>query len=238
MSYTPTPCVGVIMLRTNFVRPVGDIGNAESFAVPALYEIVDAATIERVIHGQRDDPDLLAGFMEARDRLVARGAQLISTSCGLLAEYQDRLQADCPVPVAASSLFQITRREREFGRVGVMAMDGRSIDAARLRAVGAPEDTAVVGLEQGDELYRVLSANRADLPLDHQKATRDVIEAGQQLLERAPDIGAIVFECTNLPPYRAALSEALALPVFDILTWIEEVWQEAGPHQPVTGDRN
>lgn len=239
-AFTPAPCVGVIMLQTEFARPPGDIGNAASFAVPPLYEVVGAATLERVVKGNADDPDLLVEFLAARDRLVARGAQLISTSCGLLVKYQDRLQAGCPVPVAASSLFQIARRKEEWGEIGIMAMDAASIDRSRLQAAGAPEDMPVIGLEAGTELYRVLSANRKDLPLDHDRATADVVEAGRRLLERTPTIGAIVLECTNLPPYRAALSQALALPVYDILTWIDEVWRAhvacrtiAGSSEPI-----
>jgi hypothetical protein len=31
----------------------------------------------------------------------------------------------------------------------------------------------------------------------------------------------VVLECTNLPPYRAALSRALGLPVYDLVTLVE-----------------
>ncbi len=33
-----------------------------------------------------------------------------------------------------------------------------------------------------------------------------------------PEIGAIVLECTNMPPYAKAIQEAVELPVFDIVT--------------------
>jgi hypothetical protein len=36
----------------------------------------------------------------------------------------------------------------------------------------------------------------------------------------------VLFECTNMPPYRDAVARALGLPVFDILTVLEE--QAAG----------
>jgi Asp/Glu/hydantoin racemase len=37
-----------------------------------------------------------------------------------------------------------------------------------------------------------------------------------------PEVGAIVLECTNMPPYAAALRAALGMPVYDIysmITW-------------------
>ena len=35
--------------------------------------------------------------------------------------------------------------------------------------------------------------------------------------------GAIVLECTNMPPYAAAIRQATALPVFDITSLIQMV---------------
>ena len=43
---------------------------------------------------------------------------------------------------------------------------------------------------------------------------------------RHPEIGAIVLECTNMPPYAAALQEAIGLPVYDIYSMI--TWFHAG----------
>ena len=55
---------------------------------------------------------------------------------------------------------------------------------------------------------------------------QDVVEAGKGLVARHPDIGAIVLECTNMPPYAAALQEAIGLPVYDIYSMI--TWFHAG----------
>jgi hypothetical protein len=38
------------------------------------------------------------------------------------------------------------------------------------------------------------------------------------LLSRNPGIGAIVFECTNLPPFSEEVSRKFGLPVYDIIT--------------------
>lgn len=214
--------VGVIMLDTAFPRPPGDIGNPATFGGRALYEIVSGATAARVIDGDPRDPDLLAGFLAARDRLVARGAVAITTSCGILAFHQAVLQAGCPVPVFASALIAMPQVLAGGARVGVMAMDSRSVTPALLAAVGAPADTPVAGMEQGSEIYPVLRRNSADDRLDPARATADVIAAGLALRAKAPDLGAIVLECANLPPYRAALSAALSLPVHDILTLIAD----------------
>jgi hypothetical protein len=47
-----------------------------------------------------------------------------------------------------------------------------------------------------------------------------VVAAAQRLIARHPDIGAILFECTNFPPHRAAVENATGLPVYDVFTLI------------------
>jgi hypothetical protein len=43
------------------------------------------------------------------------------------------------------------------------------------------------------------------------------------MVETHPDIGAIVLECSDLPPYAAAVQAAVNLPVFDFITMIQYV---------------
>jgi len=221
------PKMGVIMLNTAFPRPVGDIGNAATFRGNVVYEVVEAATVSRVMGGMGQDETLAGGFLAARDRLIEQGAQIVTTSCGVLVFYQDDLAKGCGTPIVASSLFQVARRRKEFaGPVGILVMDSRSLTPAHLEAAGCPPDSPVAGLENGTELHRVLKANSPAVPLDPEHAKQDVIAAARHILEEAPQTAAFVMECTNLPPYRAALEQALGLPVFDILTWLEEIWRD------------
>ena len=49
------------------------------------------------------------------------------------------------------------------------------------------------------------------------------LAAGRELVAMSPDIGAILLECTNMPPYAFALRETLGLPIYDIyslVTWL------------------
>jgi Asp/Glu/hydantoin racemase len=62
--------------------------------------------------------------------------------------------------------------------------------------------------------------------MDVALAAADILEAGRDLVARHPDVGAIVLECTNMPPYAHALRAALGLPVYDIYSFIS--WFHAG----------
>ena len=211
--------VGVIMLDTRFPRPPGDIGNPETFGGRALYEIVPGAEANRVVRAGAPDPALLAPFLAARDRLVAAGAGLVTTSCGFLIRFQEALAADCKVAVVASSLVALPELAARHGPVGVITIHAGRLTPEYLAAAGAAADTPVEGVEAGRELAPKLLGDAPDLDLA--AAERDVVEAGLRLKEKVPGLAAVLLECTNMPPYRAALAAALGLPVFDILTVLE-----------------
>ncbi len=212
--------VGVIMLETRFPRLPGDIGNPETFGGRAIYEIVPGAVADRVVRAGAPDPALLAPFRAARDGLVAAGAGLVTTSCGFLVRFQKALARDCPVPVVTSSLTALPALAARYGRVGVITIHAGRLTPDYFAAAGAVADTPVEGTESGREITRKLLADATDLDLA--AAARDVVEAGKRLQARVPDLAAVLLECTNMPPYRAALAHALGLPVFDILAVLEE----------------
>ena len=110
-------------------------------------------------------------------------------------------------------------------RVGVVTVSAGSLTPRHLEAAGVPLDTPIAGTETGREFFRVLvKAEKDDMDVD--LAAQDILDAGRGLVERHKDIGAIVLECTNMPPYAHALREAIGLPVFDIYSLI--TWFHAG----------
>ncbi|WP_420349728.1 aspartate/glutamate racemase family protein [Pelagibius sp.] len=213
------PVLGVLMLKTGFPRPPGDVGNPATWPGPMLYKVVETAPVAAVVTERALPSELIDAFAAAGKALVDAGAGLLTTSCGFLVTAQADLEKRLPVPLVTSSLLQIPRVAAalpEGRRVGVLTFDSRRLSAAHLAAAGAPPDTPVVGLEEGAELHRVIAD---DLPeLDIAAAEADVLAAGRALAARHPELGAIVLECTNLPPYRRALEAALGLPVHDLVT--------------------
>jgi Asp/Glu/Hydantoin racemase len=212
------PALGIIMLNTRFPRVVGDVGNPDTFAFPVRYQIVEQATVGQVVRADGLSASLVDGFVEAARKLAATGVAGLTTSCGFVAICQNELARRCPLPMVASSLCQVPLVQAALPagrRVGVITVDARKLTPAHLTAVGAPADTPVAGTEGGSELTRVIEQ---DLPeLDPDKAAQDVLDAGEALVAKAPEVGAVVLECTNMAPYARTLARHLGLPVFDIL---------------------
>ena len=205
--------LGILMLDTRFPRIVGDIGNKQSFDFPVIFRRMEGIGSADAVSAHPDRPRVLAA-LEANARALAdEGAVGLSTSCGFLALYQDDLAARSPVPVATSALLLI--KQLVGRKVGVITASARNLTAAHFAAVGAPTDTPFVGLPEDSSFARTFIGNATTL--DRDQVEREAVAAGRELLARHPGVDTIVLECTNLPPYKPALEEALGLPVFDVL---------------------
>lgn len=204
--------LGVLMLDTRFPRVPGDVGNAASFTMPVRYTVVQGASPQRVVRER--DPALLQPFIDASRSLVAGGARAITTSCGFLVQFQRELQAALPVPVWTSSLLLLP---------GLEAPGVVTVDADSLRAAGVTGDVPIEGLAPGCTLQRTLLD---DLPtLDPLAAEADVVAAARRLLLRYPGVRSLVLECTNMPPYAAAVQAATGCAVHHLLTLVHERWK-------------
>lgn len=213
--------VGVLMLDTRFPRPVGDIGNPETFArlgIPVKYSTVEGASPQRVVLDA--DVALLRHFIAAARSLVEDGASLITTSCGFLTRFQDELQASVDVPVFTSSLLWLN----ELGAdAAVLTIDATALSLQHLTAVGAATNTPIWGVASGCEFQQAILRNRSKLNV--RQAQLDVVSAALKLVEKFPKTRTIVLECANMPPYAQAVAQATGLRVEHIMSLIENKWK-------------
>ncbi len=216
--------LGVVLLNTRFPRLAGDIGNPESFPFPVVYRRVEAATVASVVREGAVAEEAAQALISAAETLAEDdGVSLIATSCGFLGALQARLQEAVPVPVLASAFALLPFLRQVYGdsaTIGVLTFDARRLSAAHF-GPWSDAGTVVEGIEGGRELHRVIAGDLATL--DRETAEAEVCAAGKRLLVRAPELAAILLECTNLSPYRRALAEATGRPVYDLnqaIGWI------------------
>ena len=217
--------VGILMLEARIPRVPGDVGNAATWPFPVLYKVIPGSSPERVVRQRAEG--LLDAFVAGARELLALGADGIATNCGFLSLFQEDLAAACGVPVATSALMQGPMIERLLPpgkRVGILTISAASLRAEHLRAAGVALDTPVVGTEGGREFSRALLGN--ELQLDLAQAEADILAAGDELIARHPEVGAVLLECTNMCPYARALRERLGLPVFDMVSFV--TWFHGG----------
>jgi Asp/Glu/hydantoin racemase len=215
--------VGILMLEARFPRIPGDMGNALTWPFPVHYRVVRGASPDRVVRRQAEG--LLDDFIAAARELVADGVDGITTNCGFLSLFQDELAAAAGVPVATSSLMQAPMIQATLPpdkRVGILTISADTLTEEHLRKAGVAKGTPVVGTDGGREFSRVILNNEEIM--DVEAARLDIIEAGRELAETNPDVGAILLECTNMVPYAADINRTTGLPVFSIysfITWFQ-----------------
>lgn len=217
--------LAILMLDTRFPRVLGDIGNAGTWPFPVLFKVVGGATSNRVV--RQGAAGLTETFVAAAKEVVAMGADGIGTTCGFLSLFQKDIAAAAGVPVATSSLMQVPWVQSLMPpgrRVGVITISASTLTPAHLEAAGVPLDTPVIGTEGGREFTRAIIEDSETL--DVEAARADLLDAGRQLVEAHPEVGALVLECANMGPYARDLNLHLGLPVFDVISFL--TWFQSG----------
>ncbi len=212
--------IGVVALDSRFPKPPGHIKNPRSPPFPVLYSsTVKGATVARLLRQPNDEMRTL--FVEAAVELEREGAAAITGSCGFMALFQRELAEAVSVPVFSSSLIQVplVRAMLHGGRtIGVMTASAQSLTPAHFEAVGADIDTVeIVGMDDYREFREViLEAKRDDMDLDAIEA--EMLDAARQLASRAPDLGAVVLECTDMSHFAHKIQSVVQVPIFDLTT--------------------
>jgi hypothetical protein len=218
--------VGVLALETYYGKLPGHIRNASTFRFPVTYRVIKGATAKRVV--DEADPELLGPFIEAARELEQEGVMAITGSCGFLALFQEELADSVDIPVFISSLLLIPmvchmlRREQ---KVGILTAKKSKLTQAHLKAVGADRvPVCVAGMDNQKEFCDVvIDGSRQELDVD--RLAGEVLAVVDELAGDHPEMGALVIECTDLPPFAHLIQKKLRIPVFDIITLINMVYE-------------
>ena len=213
--------VGILMLDTRFPRIPGDMGHAATFPFPVRYHRVPGAVPDLVV--RRGAAGLLPAFIEGARELEREGVGAVTTNCGFLVKYQAALAAAVRVPVLTSSLLLVPLVHRLLPsdrRIGILTVHAGMLGDEHWRGAGiGPEiPLAVAGLEGEKEFTRVLLDDEPELDVD--LAREEHVRVARRVQAEHPDLGALVLECTNMPPYARDIQRATGLPVFDIVSLV------------------
>jgi glutamate racemase len=218
-----TPAViGVLMLDTKFPRPKGDVGHVETFGVPMHYDVFKGVWPEKVVTSAASlhQARLVPGFQHMVRMMQARGVQAVTTSCGFLVLLQKELQSVTKMPVVTSSLLQLPEALAKEPQVGVLTISASLLGKEYLRAAGVPKerlkDVIIQGMPPSSHFVTQILGNQTTL--DFELARHEVVAAALALKVRAPQLQTVVLECTNMPPYQAAIEAAAGWRVLSLQT--------------------
>ena len=179
----------------------GNSTNLASYPFPVkLVEVKGANTDTVILHPSQK---LLEDMIQLAKELEKEGVRAITTSCGFNAIFQEALANAVDIPVFTSSLLQVPFAQALVGRdraVGVITASASSLSEKHLRACGITDEMhpIVMGLENAPEWSKIF--DHPDDSFDMDLVTEEILNVARQGVKDHPEIGAIVLECTDLPP--------------------------------------
>ena len=217
----PNGFLGVLMLDTKFPRPEGDIGHPSAFNVPTRRCVISGAWPDKIVQsavGLRKGR-VVPPILQLVRRLEQDGAKAITTSCGFLVLLQKDMQAQVKIPVITSSLLLLPGLLAQHAKVGVLTISSSKLGVEHLRAAGVARermaDVVVQGVDAKSEFATAILGNRPEM--DFEKAAADVLAAAITLKRKEPTLTCVVLECTNMPPYRAAIEAATGMKTWALI---------------------
>ncbi|MGY3361786.1 hypothetical protein ACVWZK_008449 [Bradyrhizobium sp. GM0.4] len=223
--------VGILLLERAstsdpFDRPFipGSVGNASTWSVPVRYKTIPGLTFTKLITPEEDHSSIA---VQAAVELAHEGAKMITAHCGFMIRYQDAIRAAVDVPVLLSPLLLIPLLLQMIPRgkaVGIITANSSSLTPAVLKATGGGvnfDRMAIAGLDDAPCFAAAFLTAGGDL--DVSAVEKETVDAAVALLNGRPDIGVLLFECSELPPYAAAVQRATGIPVFDFTSMVEFV---------------
>ncbi|ARO32651.1 hypothetical protein NXC14_PA00383 (plasmid) [Rhizobium sp. NXC14] len=194
----------------------GSLYHPATFERPLIAEIVEGALPDVVIRG---DASLEGACVAAAERLVARGAGVITADCGFFIRHQQAISAAVNVPVVTSSLLLIPVLLQQLApqkKLAVLTADSRhcSEDLLGIQSPADRKRVVVGGIEGGVYVRNALA--RPFVRTDLEQIEREVGDRISVLRAVHPDIALILLECTAFPVVANSLRAKTGLPIYDI----------------------
>lgn len=199
----------------------GNSTNPASYDYDVRFHRVAGANVHTIL--EKPDHAVLRTMIADARLLVSQGAKAITTSCGFNAIFQRELANAVGVPVFTSSLLQVPLARQIHGvesEICIITANASALGPEHLKAVGidSSDGLHIVGLERCAEWNQMFA--EPDKAVDLDVIEQEVLGTALNALKAHPGIRAFVLECTDLPPYSAAIRIKSGLPVFDFITLV------------------
>ncbi len=238
--YIYGPTVGILQLPANIPMLPGDMGNPTTFDFPVLYELIEEIDPFWVL-ADKPHPVVMEKVIAACKRLTMQGVTTIIGNCGFFANYQPEVSKslDPGVQFFNGSLMQVPMLLISVGsnkKVGVLTANKELLmPSPAFKNVGVTAEdmkrVVVYGNENGKVMKQVTGETGRFNPKEFEK---ELVDLATKMVKEHPDVGAVVLECTEFPPYAHAIQNAIRRNVWDFVTMTN--FMHAGAmRKPYTG---
>ena len=213
---------GIMTLHSWLPKPPGHVGNASSYPFPVRYMVVEGADQQRV-HGC--DEALLPALIDTARRLERDGCRMIAATCGYFGHFQKEVADAVDAPVYLSAMVQVPwirlalRRDQ---KIGILCGDAPHLTRSLFHACGVTDadyDRCVIYGAQDEPVFSTFVHKLGHYNVN--TVREEIVGLAEKMVREHPDVGAILLECTDMPPYSAEIQARTNLPVYDSTTMIK-----------------
>ncbi len=221
--------IGILLNKTKTPLLPGNVGNASTYDFPVRIENIEAFPCDWWCDEEGASRRRLEEYIKAAKELENKGVRAITTGCGYFAVFQEEASQALNLPLFTSPMLLVPLVSRMIGqnrKVGILASGAEELKGSFLKNVGIDESIpiAIEGMEQMKEFSAVYNFE-TKLVTDTKVLKDEIVQAAKNIVAKNPDTGAIVLECSDMPPFAADIQEAVNLPVFDFIAMINMVYQ-------------
>ena len=216
--------VGIICIDAWYPMLPGNVVNATTYTFPVFCHVLRGVSFPQIAAAE---PSVLDRIIEAGQGLIQQGARAIVGACGSFANYQRDAAAALEVPTFLSIMMQvplIARALKPSQKVGVICSAEGVITTRVLDQVGL-EDPSCMVLREVAGLSEFSNILESTGHLNSARLEKQLVVLIRDFVREHPEIGAILLQCSDLPPYAAAIQRATGLAVFDMTTLVEWVYR-------------
>ncbi len=203
----------------------GTIENASTFNFPVYIKPIPGGV--KIISSETH-PDILKDTIEAGKELVEKlGCRAIVGACGYFANYQEKVAAALDVPVFLSSLMQVPivmRALRPNQKLGIICAREEALSAAPALKQCGVDDLSRIVIGGAQDTSQFQNLYKGTGRMNNAKWGQELADVAKRMVSNHPDIGAIILEGSDFPPYAWEIQKAVRLPIFDFTTMIDWVY--------------
>lgn len=216
----------------------GDVGNATSYPFPVLIReikgLIDGPYLPLTNPDGSHKPEVQL-CIDAAVQLEKDGVRSIAMCCGFFSLIQPVIARHVKIPVMTSPLMMIPVIQQMMApekSVLVVTAAAKLLSNEFFSAVGADLNHRVTlaGLD-GSRCFNAMCMGGTAVSFDTEEFLADILQGIKDAQQRDPDIGAVLLECTSLPPFADAVRNATGLPVFDFIACVEWMHRSVVPKQ-------
>ena len=215
--------VGIVYIdEVNYPMVPGNVNNGFTYRFPVMLKPVPDLDPEMLF---ANDPSIGQKVIGLAQEMIERdGIRVLSSGCGFFGNYQKEVADALDIPVGLSPMIMVPWIQtllKSSQKIGVLSANGEAIEHNEnlFRQCGIQNTDSMIfkGLRY-EPHFSAIPQQRGFF--DNNGVRDDVVKKALEILEENENVGAILLECSDMPPYANAVQMATGLPVFDFITLI------------------